>query len=100
MTKFYERSALGKDILGGLPLPARQRSYEQKFEKIFRFCLRSNPGISDLAVSCAACYATLTLNYDVGYGQSLATNILKHLMNQLEKRILQTGQLKNTSKRL
>ena len=31
-------------------------------------------------------------------GQSLATNALKHLMDQLEERILQTDQLKNTSK--
>ena len=30
----------------------------------------------------------------------VATNALKHLMDQLEERILQTNQLKNTSKRL
>jgi len=28
-------------------------------------------------------------------GQSLATNVLKHLMDQLEERILQNDQLKN-----
>jgi len=33
-----------------------------------------------------------------GCGQSLATNALKHLMDQLEERILQINQLKNTSK--
>jgi len=33
-----------------------------------------------------------------GYGQS--SNALKHLTDQLEERILQTDQLKNTSKRL
>jgi len=32
--------------------------------------------------------------------QSLATNALEHLINQLEERILQTDQLKNASKRL
>jgi len=37
---------------------------------------------------------------DTGCGQSLATNTLKHLMNQLGERILQTDQLKNVSKRL
>jgi len=31
-------------------------------------------------------------------GQSLTTNTLKHLMNQLEEEILQTDQLKNASK--
>jgi len=36
----------------------------------------------------------------LGCGQNLATNTLKHLMDQLEERILQTDQLKNTSKRL
>jgi len=36
----------------------------------------------------------------VDYGQSLVTNALKHLMDQLEERILQTDQLKNASKRL
>jgi len=30
--------------------------------------------------------------------QSFATNALKHLMDQLEERILQTDQLKNASK--
>jgi len=35
-----------------------------------------------------------------GCGQNLATNALKHLMDQLEERILQTDQLKNASKRL
>jgi len=34
---------------------------------------------------------------DIG-GQSLARNALKHLMDQLEERILQTDQLKNASK--
>ena len=34
-------------------------------------------------------------SYDLGYGQSLATNALKHLMDQLEEKILQTDQLKN-----
>jgi len=32
--------------------------------------------------------------------QSFATNALKHLMDQLEARILQTDQLKNVPKRL
>jgi len=36
----------------------------------------------------------------LGCGQNLATNTLKHLMDQLEERILQTDQLKNASKRL
>jgi len=33
-------------------------------------------------------------------GQNLVTNALKHLMDQLEERILQIDQLKNTLKRL
>jgi len=33
-------------------------------------------------------------------GQSLATNALKHFMDRLKERILQTDQLKNASKRL
>jgi len=37
---------------------------------------------------------------DIGCSQSLATNALKHLMGQLEERILQTDQLKNISKLL
>jgi len=36
----------------------------------------------------------------IGYGQSLATNALKHLIDQLEEIILQIDQLKNASKRL
>jgi len=32
--------------------------------------------------------------------QSFASNALKHLMDKLEERILQTDQLKNASKRL
>jgi len=35
-----------------------------------------------------------------GCNQSLATNALKHLMDQLEERILQTNQLKTALKRL
>ena len=35
-----------------------------------------------------------------GCGQSLVTNALKCLMDQLEEKILQTDQLKNASKRL
>jgi len=44
------------------------------------------------------CRALLPL--DKGCDESLATNALKHLMDQLEERILQTGQLKNASKHL
>ena len=39
-----------------------------------------------------------TVKRGKGCGQSLATNALKHLMDQLEERILQTDQLKNSSK--
>jgi len=35
----------------------------------------------------------------IGCGQSLTTNALKRLMDQLKERILQTDQLKNISKR-
>jgi len=35
-----------------------------------------------------------------GCGENLTTNALKHLMDQLEERILQIDQLKNASKRL
>jgi len=42
----------------------------------------------------------LKTSSDYGCDQSLATNALKHLMDQLEERILQTDQLKNVSKHL
>jgi len=37
---------------------------------------------------------------NLGCSQNLATNALKRLMDQLEEKILQTDQLKNSSKRL
>jgi len=50
------------------------------------------------SVNARFCRALLPL--DKGCDESLATNALKHLMDQLEERILQTGQLKNASKHL
>ena len=49
-------------------------------------------------------YMSTLLNIDysicIAVCQSLTTNTLKRLMDQLEERILKTNQLKNTSKRL
>jgi len=42
----------------------------------------------------------MTYILHIGCGKNLATNALKHLMDQLEERILQIDQLKNASKRL
>ncbi|KAG5314766.1 HASP kinase, partial [Acromyrmex insinuator] len=74
--------------------------YKKKNLKVHKHAIIRLKEFKDIILNYNSAYDFVLCAGAMGCGQSLATNALKCLMDQLEKKILQTDQLKNASKHL